>query len=70
MKNLGAQKGDIICVILPNCLEYPVIFLGCALIGCSISGISPSVTDCKTYLCTNNFVLFEESDVYQTKFLS
>ncbi|VDD85977.1 unnamed protein product [Enterobius vermicularis] len=49
MKNLGAQKGDIICVILPNCLEYPVIFLGCALIGCSISGISPSVTDYGNY---------------------
>uniref|UniRef100_A0A0N5AXL3 AMP-binding domain-containing protein n=1 Tax=Syphacia muris TaxID=451379 RepID=A0A0N5AXL3_9BILA len=45
LKNIGVKKGDIICVILPNCLEYPIIFLGSALIGCPISGLPPTVTE-------------------------
>ncbi|KAL3990131.1 AMP-binding enzyme family protein [Acanthocheilonema viteae] len=44
LKLLDAKKGDIVVVCLKNCYQYAVIFLGSALIGCSISGIHPEST--------------------------
>ncbi|KAK6114135.1 AMP-binding enzyme family protein [Brugia pahangi] len=44
LKQLGAKKGDIVIVCLENCYQYAIIFLGSALIGCSISGIHPEST--------------------------
>ncbi|VDN01690.1 unnamed protein product [Thelazia callipaeda] len=37
LRFLGAKKGDIVIVCLENCYHYAIIFLGSALIGCSIS---------------------------------
>ncbi|EFO19114.2 hypothetical protein LOAG_09378 [Loa loa] len=44
LKLLGAKKDDIVIVCLKNCYHYAVIFLGSALVGCSISGIHPEST--------------------------
>ncbi|CAG9533418.1 unnamed protein product [Cercopithifilaria johnstoni] len=44
LKQLNAKKGDIVVVCLENCYQYAVIFLGSALVGCSISGIHPEST--------------------------
>ncbi|VDM14001.1 unnamed protein product [Wuchereria bancrofti] len=44
LKLLGARKGDIVIVCLENCYQYAIIFLGSALIGCSVSGIHPEST--------------------------
>ncbi|VDM51200.1 unnamed protein product [Toxocara canis] len=44
LKSIGAKKGDIICVVLPNCAEYVITFLGAALVGCTLSGVSPDST--------------------------
>uniref|UniRef100_A0A914RWU7 AMP-dependent synthetase/ligase domain-containing protein n=1 Tax=Parascaris equorum TaxID=6256 RepID=A0A914RWU7_PAREQ len=50
LKNIGARKGDIICVMLMNCPEYAIAFLGGALIGCSLSGISTQSTEGITFI--------------------
>jgi acyl-CoA synthetase (AMP-forming)/AMP-acid ligase II len=42
--NLGAAKGDVACICLPNCIEYPIIFLGVAIIGGITSGSNPEYT--------------------------
>ncbi|VDK81022.1 unnamed protein product [Onchocerca ochengi] len=44
LKLLGVKKGDIMVVCLENCYQCAIIFLGSALIGCSISGIHPEST--------------------------
>lgn len=41
-------KGDIACVVLPNCWEYFAIFMGASLQGGAISGASILFTDCKS----------------------
>lgn len=45
LKLLDAKKGDIVVVCLENCYQYAVIFLGSAIVGCSISGIHPESTE-------------------------
>lgn len=49
LKQLGTKKGDITVVCLENCYQYAVIFLGSALVGCSISGIHPESTQCNIF---------------------
>ncbi|VDK69423.1 unnamed protein product [Litomosoides sigmodontis] len=44
LKLLDAKKGDIVVVCLENCYQYAVIFLGSAIVGCSISGMNPEST--------------------------
>uniref|UniRef100_A0A914XJE3 AMP-dependent synthetase/ligase domain-containing protein n=1 Tax=Plectus sambesii TaxID=2011161 RepID=A0A914XJE3_9BILA len=44
MRNLGAIKGDVGCICLPNCIEYPIIFLGMAIVGGVTSGANPEYT--------------------------
>ena len=26
LKQMGAKKGDVLAMFLPNCMEYPVVF--------------------------------------------
>ncbi|KAE9416948.1 hypothetical protein Angca_008308, partial [Angiostrongylus cantonensis] len=40
IRSMGLSKGDPILVILPNSSWYAIAFLGAALIGCPLSGIS------------------------------
>jgi len=40
---MGAQRGDVICLLLPNMPEFPVVFLGAV-------GAGLTVTTCKTSL--------------------
>uniref|UniRef100_A0A0R3RFD6 4-coumarate--CoA ligase n=1 Tax=Elaeophora elaphi TaxID=1147741 RepID=A0A0R3RFD6_9BILA len=44
LKQLDVKKSDIMVVCLENCYQYAIIFLGSALVGCSISGIHPEST--------------------------
>ncbi|KAM3728050.1 Peroxisomal OPC-8:0-CoA ligase [Dirofilaria immitis] len=44
LKLLGAKKSDIVVVCLENCYQHAIIFLGSALLGCSISSIHPEST--------------------------
>ncbi|GMR63324.1 hypothetical protein PMAYCL1PPCAC_33519 [Pristionchus mayeri] len=38
-KKIGVEKGEIVLCALPNCLEYPLIFLGLAMNGAVLSGV-------------------------------
>ncbi|VDN59066.1 unnamed protein product [Dracunculus medinensis] len=68
--SLGAMKGDVLCVALENCPEYAIIFLGSALIGCTISGINPESTiyELENYIDIINDVKFliSSADNYET----
>ena len=39
---IGARKGDVLTLMVPNCIEIPVIFSGAAKIGLIISPMNPS----------------------------
>ena len=41
---LGLRKGDVVGVVLPNCLQYPAIVLGCLYLGLTVSPANPSYT--------------------------
>ena len=41
---LGLGKGDVVSVVLPNCLEYPAIVLGCLYLGLTVSPANPGYT--------------------------
>lgn len=38
------KRGDIVAVLLPNCLEHPIIIFGITLCGATASLINPSHT--------------------------
>ena len=41
---MGLKKGDVIGLILPNCLEYPVLVQGCLYLGITVTPINPGYT--------------------------
>eukprot|EP00091_Calanus_sinicus_P015176 TRINITY_DN33122_c0_g1_i1.p1 TRINITY_DN33122_c0_g1~~TRINITY_DN33122_c0_g1_i1.p1 ORF type:complete len:121 (-),score=50.06 TRINITY_DN33122_c0_g1_i1:117-479(-) len=42
LRRLGAQKGDVIAMILPNIPEFPVAFLGCVGAGLTVTTLNPT----------------------------
>jgi len=42
--NRGYGKGTVVAVLLPNCIQYPVIFLGAAAAQCVVSPMNPAYT--------------------------
>ena len=44
LKAHDLKKGDVVAIVLPNCLEYPVLFLGCLYLGIAITPINPAYT--------------------------
>ncbi|VDK42043.1 unnamed protein product [Anisakis simplex] len=70
LENHGARKGDIICVMLANCSEYAIAFLGAALVGSAISGISPESTQGPVAFQDNRFVYLYEFSAEVKHFLS
>jgi acyl-CoA synthetase (AMP-forming)/AMP-acid ligase II len=41
---LGAKKGDVMAMLLPNCIEYPMIFAAGPGIGVTITTLNPIYT--------------------------
>ena len=41
---MGLQKGDIVGIVLPNCIEFPVLVLGCLYLGITVTPINPGST--------------------------
>ena len=37
----GVKRGSVVAVVLPNCLEYPALVLGCLYLGVTITPINP-----------------------------
>ena len=44
LTSLGVEKGWVVAVVLPNCLEYPALVLGCLYLGVVLTPINPSYT--------------------------
>jgi len=44
LRSLGLQKGDVIGILLPNCIEYPLIFLGALHSGLTVTPLNPLYT--------------------------
>ena len=43
-KDDNDTSGDVVAIILPNCLEYPVLVQGCLYLGITITPINPAYT--------------------------
>lgn len=43
----GLQKGDVVTVLSPNCVEYAVLYLGVLAAGGVVSTLNPLYTACK-----------------------
>lgn len=44
LRKQGLRKGDVIAIISPNCLDYPIIELGAMAIGAIITAFNPLST--------------------------
>jgi len=42
MLRMGAKKGDVMGMVLPNIPEFPLVFLGCAGVGMPITTMNPT----------------------------
>ena len=41
----GVRKGDRVCVYLPGCMEFPVVWLGAMYTGAATLPINPMLTE-------------------------
>merc|ERR1712216_331527 len=39
------RKGDIVGIFLPNCTEYPTVFLGILSVGATVTTMNPAYTE-------------------------
>jgi long-chain acyl-CoA synthetase len=44
LKSIGVKSGDIVAIMLPNCVQFPVCFLGALKLGCILTNINPLYT--------------------------
>ena len=44
LKQMGAQKGQVAAMFLPNCVEFPTIFSGVAKAGMAVTTMNPIYT--------------------------
>ena len=44
LNSLGLKKGEVVAALLPNCVEYPALVLGCLYLGVVLTPINPSYT--------------------------
>ncbi|HEX4163766.1 MAG TPA: class I adenylate-forming enzyme family protein [Acidimicrobiales bacterium] len=41
LEGLGVQKGDVVCLLLPSCIDYAVLYAALQRLGAITSGINP-----------------------------
>jgi acyl-CoA synthetase (AMP-forming)/AMP-acid ligase II len=41
LADLGVTKGDVVCLMLPSCIDYSVLYAACQRLGAITSGINP-----------------------------
>jgi len=58
LTRLGYKKGDVVLIFSSNCPEYPVIFMGCAAAGVTVSPANPVYTPGLTCLHIYSFVIY------------
>ncbi|KAL3887155.1 hypothetical protein ACJMK2_027107 [Sinanodonta woodiana] len=45
LRELGVRKGDVVCIWLPNHIDYGVIYLACSFLGSPVQTMNPLETD-------------------------
>ena len=40
--NMGAKKGDVLCMVVPNIPEFPIVFLGACGVGVTLTTMNPT----------------------------
>ena len=44
LKQMGAEKGEVAAMFLPNCVEFPCVFSGVAKAGMAVTTMNPIYT--------------------------
>ncbi len=42
LHNLGLRKGDVFCMLMPNCFQYYITFFACQKLGVTVTGLNPT----------------------------
>ena len=42
MLRMGAKKGDVLCMVVPNIPEFPIAFLGACGVGVTLTTMNPT----------------------------
>jgi len=54
LANLGVKRGDKVCLLLPNCLEFLYSFFGIMRLGASVVPINPLLKEGEIYYIVNS----------------
>lgn len=76
--HLGLKKGDVVAIMMPNCLQYPIAILGVLKAGCTVANVNPLYTArelqhqlsdsaAKAIIIIENFAHTLEKAISQTK---
>jgi len=66
LRSLGLKKGDVVGLLLPNCLEYPLLVQGCLHSGLVVTPMNPAYTApeiARQLLASNAKALFTHSSI-------
>lgn len=44
LKSIGVKAGDVVAIMLPNCVQFPVCFVGAMKLGCTLTNVNPLYT--------------------------
>lgn len=44
LKTIGVKPGDVVAIMLPNLVQFPVCFLGAMKLGCTLTNVNPLYT--------------------------
>lgn len=44
LKSIGIKAGDIVAIMLPNCVQFPVCLIGAMKLGCMLTNVNPLYT--------------------------
>jgi 4-coumarate--CoA ligase len=44
LRQMGAKKGEVLALFLPNCIEFPVVFSGATAAGLAVTTMNPIYT--------------------------
>ncbi|MDX1668762.1 MAG: AMP-binding protein, partial [Limnobacter sp.] len=44
LKSIGVKAGDVVAIMLPNLVQFPVCFLGAMKLGCTLTNVNPLYT--------------------------
>lgn len=65
LHHMGISQGDVVLILLPNCVYYPIIFLGILFLGGVVTTMNPvsTVSEIKKQITNSNACLaFTESE--------